>query len=182
MKRITCGAFIALFLLSGFFSPPGLGRITRSWTYEELVAESDFVGLVEPTANEAASDTFSIETDGGRRISFEPVNTRFRVNAILKSSGDSPKEVTVLHFLDTVDSIQVANGPILVDFPIGPLQYEKRILKNNEEVLKMTVLVGEPLCLAFLKRRSDGRYEPITGQADANGSFREVHPLAYPQR
>jgi hypothetical protein len=34
----------------------------------------------------------------------------------------------------------------------GPLKYEKQVLKDKEIISKITVLQGQPLWLAFLKR------------------------------
>ena len=90
------------------------------------------------------------------------------------------KELTVLHFSDANTAQQIANGPSFIDFPIGPLEYEKRFTKNGEEIAKLTAKADEPLLLSYLKRRADGRYEPVSGQEDAAVSFYEVHFAMFP--
>lgn len=158
-----------------------LARLSRSWSHEELLAESDFVALIEPMANQPTKDVFTIEVEGGRKIKYSGIDTRFRINAVFKSDGKTAKEITVLHFSDE-DAEPVTNGPIFIYFPIGPLEYEKRLLKDGKEIAKMTVKQGEPLLLAFLKRRDDGRYEPVSGQEDPSDSFYEMHSPFFPMQ
>jgi hypothetical protein len=137
---------VAVVVLGGLIAIECLARLSREWSYKELVAESDFVGLLEPVANQPAKDV-----SGSQKISYEAIDTRFRIDAVLKADGKATKELTVLHFSDE-RSVPAVNGPSFVCFVVGPPQY-----------------------LAFLKRRADGRYEPVTGQEDADQSFREVH-------
>ena len=94
---------------------------------------------------------------------------------------DAPRgELTVLHFHDTLESVQVANGPSVVYFHIAPLFYTTKAVRDGREVLSAGGHRREPLCIAFLKRRPDGRIEPVTGQEDASESFREVQPWMDP--
>jgi hypothetical protein len=168
-------------LLFGLFAVHSLARLTRPWSYEDLLAESDFVGLLEPIANQPAKDVFTIEVSGtdansekGHKVSYHAIDTRFRIQAILKSDGKATEELTVLHFSEE-HAEPVVNGPSFIYFTVGPLQYEKRVLKDKKVISEITVLQGEPLWLAFLKRRADGRYEPVSGREDPDESFFEVH-------
>jgi hypothetical protein len=154
-------------------------RLTRAWSHDELLKESDFVGLLEPLSNESTKDIFSIKVSDGNQINYHGINTVFRVDLVLKSDGKAGKQLTVLHFTEE-GAEPVANGPNFIYFPIGPLDYEKRFAKDGKEISKMTVHMGEPLLLAFLKRRSDGRYEPVTGQEDPDESFYEIHCPSFP--
>jgi hypothetical protein len=171
-------------LLFGLFAIHSLGRLTRPWTYEDLLAESDFVGLLEPLANQPAKDVFTIEVSatGGSagkadKVSYHGIDTRFRIEAILKSDGKATKELTVLHFSQehAETGFAVVDGPSFIYFTVGPLQYEKRVLKDKKVISEITVLQGEPLWLAFLKRRAGGRYEPVSGREDPDESFFELH-------
>jgi hypothetical protein len=154
-------------------------RLHRAWLQEELLAESDLVALIEPIANQPSKDIFTIEVNDGEKIHFEGVDTRFRIDLIFKSDGKAAKELTLLHFSEE-HAVPVVNGPSFVYFIIGPLEYEKRVLKDGKELGKMTAHKGEPTFLAFLKRRADGRYEPVTGQEDADESFFEIHIPFFP--
>jgi hypothetical protein len=75
----------------------------------------------------------------------------------------------------------VVNGPSFVYFPVGPLDYQKKFVKDGKDYVNITVHQGEPLLLAYLKRRADGRYEPVSGQEDADDSFYEVHSPCFPR-
>jgi hypothetical protein len=171
-------------LLFGLFAVHSSGRLSRAWTYGDLLAESDFVGLLEPIANQPAKDVFTIEVSATGapgekmdKVNYQGIDTRFRIEAILKSDGKATKELTVLHFSGehAERGFAVIDGPSFIHFTIGPLQYEKRVLKEKKVISEITVLQGEPLWLAFLKLRPDGRYEPVSGQEDAAESFFEVH-------
>lgn len=168
-----------VFVVLGLMTAHAVARLHRFWTHEELLAESDLVVLFEPLANQPTEDIFTIDLDSGHKIKYKGIDTRFRVDVIFKPDGIATKELTVLHFSDE-NAEPVANGPVFIYFPIGPLEYEKRFSKNGEELGKMTVHQGEPLLLAFLKRRPDGRYEPVTGQEDPGDSFYEVHAPFFP--
>jgi hypothetical protein len=110
-------------------------------------------------------------------VHYAGIDTRFRIEAILKPDGKATKELTVLHFSGehAETTFAVVNGPSFIYFTVGPLQYEKRVLKDKKVISEITVLQGEPLWLAFLKRRADGRYEPLSGRDDPDESFFEVH-------
>jgi hypothetical protein len=174
MKRVAL-----VLVLFGALATYSRARLSRAWTHEELLAESDFVGFIEPLSNEPTKDVFTIEVNGGEKINYHGIDTHFRVALVLKSRSKAEKQLTVLHFSDE-SAEAVVNGPEFIYFPIGPLEYEKRFLKDGKELSKMTIYAGEPLLLAFLKHRSDGRYEPITGQEDPDESFYELHRPSFP--
>lgn len=167
-------------------SPFAYARLTRAWTPEELRDESDFIGIIEPIANELVDEKLTLGLMRGQLV-LPGVNTRFRVELTFKVTRKSflhaiffwrytpPTEVTVLHFQQTDAALDVANGPLLVNFPLGPVRYEKRTSKDKQEISNVHMSGATPQYLAFLKRRADGRYEPTTGQEDAMDSFRELH-------
>ena len=157
----------------------GYGRLSRSWSHDELLAESDFVGVLEPLSNEPVKDEFTIEISDGHKITYKGVNTRFRIDMIFKTDGKATKDLTVLHFSEE-GAASVANGPNFIYFPIGSLEYEKRLIRDGKQVGTMHIPRGTPFVLSFLKRRADGRYEPVTGQEDPDESFYELTPPFFP--
>jgi hypothetical protein len=151
----------------------------RAWSYSQLVDASDLIAIIEPIANQQAEDEFIGEAYGHPKTDFSATDTRFRTHAVLKSSGNSPEEITVLHFSYSTHVQGDADGAMFIKFLIGPLQYEKRNLKDEKPVGSVTVFKESPVWLAFLKRRADGRYEPVTGHFDSSRSFREIHRASF---
>ena len=164
-------------------APCSHARLARAWTPEELWGESDFIGIIEPLANDPADEKFTHNS-----FVLPGVNTRFRVEMTFKATRASllhvfffwrhkppPNEVTVLHFQETDAVQEVSNGPLLVNFPLPPVRYEKRTFKDQREISNIQMGEATPQYLAFLKKRPDGRYEPTTGQVDPIDSFRELH-------
>jgi hypothetical protein len=130
-------------------------RIVPLWPYEKLVAEADVVAIVEPVENKPAQDTFPGYSYGHPSNHFTATDTRFKIQAVLK--GDAMKELTVLHFSysNSTNVSIIINGASFIQF------------KEKQE------------CIAFLKRRSDGRFESVTGHYDSAYSFRELHRASY---
>lgn len=98
------------------------------------------------------------------------VNTRFSVSLTLK--GEAPKAgPTVLHFqwgkARSNEELErrARNPPNLVHFRTEALRVE---------VCGAAVDVPAPDYLLFLKKRPDGRYEPVSGQTDLDQSVREL--------
>lgn len=128
-------------------------RIVALWPYEKLVAESDVVAIVEQVENKPAQDLFAGYSYGHPTNHFTATDTRFKVHAVLK--GDAMKELTVLHFSYSTNVTIILNSASFIQF------------KQKQE------------CMAFLKRRSDGRFEPVAGHYDSSYSFRELHRAPY---
>ena len=147
------------------------------WSYETLVANSDFVAIVEPLENRPVSDAFPGDTYGHSQDDFAPTNTRFKVHAVFK--GGTIKEVTVLHFSYSTKVNAIANGAMFIQFYLGPLEYEKRAMKDGKPVGGMMTYQEQPIWIAFLKHRKDGRFEPVTGHYDSALSFREFHTASF---
>jgi hypothetical protein len=170
---------IAVLLVSCFGSVRCIARGLRTWSYTQLVDASDLVAIIEPIENQPAQDDFVGEAYGHPKSDFSATDTRFRVHSVFKSRGNSPEEITVLHFSYSTHVQGVADGAIFIKFLIGPLQYEKRDLKDEKPVGGVTVFHEPPVWLAFLKHRADGRYEPVTGHFDSGLSFREIHRASF---
>jgi hypothetical protein len=174
MKPTLIALIIAPVLL-GLCSDLSFGRAVRLWSYEELVAKSDVVAVVEPLENQPAKDTFPGHRYGRTTDDFVATNTRFKVHVMLKGDRESPAELALLHFSYSPSVGGIVNGAHFIRFSIGPLQYERRAVKDGKPIGGVTTFQQEPLWLAFLKRREDGRFEPVTGHYDSARSFRQLH-------
>lgn len=164
-------------LFSVFCIMACVARPVPSWPYEKLVAESDVVAIVEPVENKPAQDMFPGYSYGHPTNHFTATDTRFKVHTVLK--GDTVKELTVLHFSYSTNVSVIVNGASFIQFFTGPLQYEKRALKNGKPVGGVTSYQQPPEWIVFLKRRSDGRFEPVAGHCDSAHSFRELHTASF---
>ena len=118
-------------------------RATRYWSYGELHAASDAVVIAKPLSNTDTKDIFDVAPS-----SYIGVNTELQVVEIYKGNI-GPKKFTVLHFRDK-PSVNLFGLPTVYD---GMLVIKFRL--------------DGPGYLLFLKKRTDGRYEPVTGQEDA---------------
>lgn len=140
---------------------PSAARIMKAWSYDGLIAESDVVAIVESVENVPAKDIAPFASDNRPSTDFAATNTRFRVAAMLKENGEPFAELTVLHF-NYARSFPHVNGANFIRFPIT-------------ETTRAINALRTPVWLAFLKRREDGRFEPVTGHYDSALSFRELH-------
>lgn len=127
-------------------------RPVGHWPYENLVREADLVVLA---AAESSADSDDPPAKEGWEANCVGVNTTFRVLAPLK--GDIQGKLTLFHYR-LKPGVPVPNGPILASFRIA----------------KADARDGGPCYLLFLKKRADGRYEPVAGQIDSVLSVRAV--------
>ena len=121
-------------------------RIVRAWSYQELYDQSDLIVIAkyissERTAEQWVLPNISPNTD------VVGLSSNFSVFLVLK--GDQSLKSLVLHHyqLKTPVSadIPVINGPMLASF-------------DSDKLAKQFLL--------FLRRESDGRYAPVSGQTD----------------
>ena len=140
----------------------------RTWTYQQLTAESDVVAIVQPLENKPNSEKLDWPP------SAHGVDTTFKVLSCLK--GQLPTETLVLrHFIYHHD--MPPDGGRLIDFLPGPLAIRGTIeLNNGKEDWTFNGLIPE--WLAFLKRNHDGTFSPTAGQLDPDISFKELHGLS----
>lgn len=121
-----------------------LARIVKTWTYREMLDQSDLVIIA----------TFESTKDTGERHTLEDiippiegigVESEFETRIVLK--GDKTIRNFRLHHYRIEHPERMANGPRLIDIESG---------KN-------------PTFLLFLVREADGRYAPVTSQTDPTG-------------
>ena len=177
MNAIT--SFISIIAFQVLLTIPSYGRMKAIVPYSELLAKADMVAIMEPIKNESVKDAYAGDLYGFAQKDFIATNTTFRVHAYLKGGDAATKELKVLHFSYSKDVGGHANGANFITFVTGPLKYEKRALKDDKPVGGITVYGEKPIWLAFLKKRSDGRFDPISDPYDSADSFREIHNASF---
>jgi hypothetical protein len=141
-------------------------RLIPSWPYDKLFREADLVVLARPVSS---ADSGEVASPGGWKVEFLGVNTKFEAKAVLKGKLEGGR-LTVLHHR-LPDGISIKDGPWLVSFRLRGLAVETKAMK---------AILPRPDYLLFLKRRADGRYEPVSGPVDPELSVREVMPPCPP--
>ena len=174
-KLVTALVFLACVLTAA-------GRLLPSWPYEKLFAEADIVVVAEPLFTVDTKDVF--EHKGNKPDVFTGMNTEFEVRWVLKGEQKKGK-FTVLHFRygdpPPGQVPAVRNGALFVRFRLEGRSFAGRTLVDEgidsaspPPINSVTKREGKPDYLLFLKLRTDGRYEPVSGQYDSELSCREV--------
>jgi hypothetical protein len=141
---------------------PAAARLLPAWPYEKLLREADLVVLARPVSS---ADSGEVARPAGWKVEFLGVNTRFDLRAVLKGKLEGT-QLTVFHHR-LKDGVTLRNGPLLVSFRQHGLSLTTKTAK---------VGLARPDYLLFLRRRADGRYEPVSGPVDPELSVREVTP------
>jgi hypothetical protein len=129
---------------------PSLGRLHRHWSFDSLAKEADLVVIAEAESGVDSGERFH-ELWG----EFGGVTTTFRVEAVLKGKFDGTK-FRLLHYRI------VRADPI----PGTPRRLAFKLASPGRD--------GGHYLL-FLKRRNDGRCEPVSGQIDPGDAVRELN-------
>lgn len=176
--RVFVTAIAASFSLSSISS----ARKIEIWPYEELLKEADLVVIARAVSNLATDDKWNSDVFDSDR--FTAVETTFELATVLK--GKSVNSFKVLHFQHRNPSRPFEDGPRLVSFLVQPFSVGIRpvgIRRSGEtkkegpktlEPTKRKSLMPAPEYLLFLKRRTDGRFEAVSGQVDPNSSVRTL--------
>jgi hypothetical protein len=144
---------------------PALGRKLENWPYERLFKNADLVVIAIAEGTADTKDRFKPEL---WKVEFIGQETTFSVRTILKGKVKGDK-INVLHYRLPEDAL-VKDGPLLVSFRAAPLP-----LKGTVNGRAFKAELGKPEYMVFLRRRPDGRFEPISGQVDSALSVRELH-------
>jgi hypothetical protein len=147
-------------------APSADARFRKYWSQEELFRESNLVVIAEAVKSEISKDTFPSQFYTSK-ASFEGIITVFKVNLVLKGN-ESAKSIRVLHFKLRPGSVGIfglVDGPCLVSFATELVEVS----------FKGGTARQKPSYLLFLKKKADGRYEPVTGQVDPDDSVREMY-------
>lgn len=123
-------------------------------SYRQLQKDADFVLIVHPVSGkEVAAPP---ETDS-RLTKMETV---LQVLVPLKGEVESDK-ITFVHYVAKEDATELK--PRLVKFKYGTRKIKFRTRKNGIQTFKQP----HSQYLVFLKRHTDGKYEPASGQYDS---------------
>lgn len=157
---------------------PCQARKLQFRSYQDLVEMSDLVAIIEPVSTEKAADPYTSERFGAEKKDFQGYNSTFRVQVVLVGDKGIGPDIKVLHFSYASD-VRNNHGTRFMSFLPGPQELRKRIVRNGDEKETVKLLQEKPSWLAFLRKREDGRYEPVTPPYDAVDSFREVYDASF---
>jgi hypothetical protein len=157
-------------LAAGPWASQALARLLENWPYERLFKEADLVVLARAVA---VADSGEKTTDNLWKVEFRGVTTSFEVRHVMKGKLER-KKLQVLHFRLADPNALIFDGPLLVRFRLKPFTLDTKTRK---------AVVGPPEYLLFLRRKGDGRYEPVSGRIDPQLAVREVysHPPIFPE-
>ena len=194
MRRFAVAPILLPLVLSIAFSlacpRKCFARAKRAWTFQQLFDESDVVAIAVATSVTVADRSTDIDLLNRDRKSvielikkdpksllelfkgdqnyLEGIITTFSVRLVLKGSDPGGK-IEVVHCRYKHGTPHVNNGPGLVCFRVDE-GTEKALDRNSEFWLDYG-----PSHLLFLKERTDGRYEMMSGQMDPDDAVRERH-------
>jgi len=152
-----------------FLSPASISaRLTPLWPYQRLFAEADLIVIAEARFSEKTADPWP--RSGPLELKYVGVNTTFEVLHVLKGKKGLSK-IRFLHFNLAEAVRKSAPGEIIVTSPGASLVD----FRGREVTIRGTRLtMPSPQYLLFLRKLPDGRYEPLSGQYDAQLSVREL--------
>jgi hypothetical protein len=168
MHRRTIYLFLSIACFCFGYSRAS-GRVLDNWPYKRLFKEADLVVIVTAVSAKDASDTF---VDDHWPLEFVGRNTTMEVLQALKGEVRS-KQIVVLHFrFGERHKKAIAKGEwAIID---GPLFVNFRTKPEKVEIAGMELFDHKFEYLLFLKKRADGRYEPVSGRIDPSLSIREL--------
>jgi hypothetical protein len=155
----------------------GVGDARRlpDWPYEKLFKEADLVVIAEPQGTASTKDDFGDNPWPLEAIGRE---TTFRVAHVLKGEpGKDP--IKVLHFAFGAPKAGEGDAPVVRNGPGFVAFRTKEVTADTADRAHDWFTLPRPQYLLFLRKRADGRYEPVSGQTDPNLSVREVLPPAW---
>ena len=139
---------LVLALLPGWISAAA-ARPIGAIPYDKMLRDADLVVVATAVKSDDTKDMPATDW----KLPWIGIDTTLTIQAVFK--GERPEKLVVLHYR-VKDGVGVPNGPLLVTFrpPASPLT--------------------GPDYLLFLKRRPDGRYEPLSGPIDPVLSVKEM--------
>ena len=153
-RQMTMKTFLPVLAIV-LFCTEVFAREHEYWPYDRLTKEADMIVIAVPLSTRDTAEKTTLpglwHVDTNKVRSLIPaigVETTFMTLAVLK--GDANATKLVFHHLREAAPKLSVDGPGLVAF--DPKSERKFLL--------------------FLKRESDGRYAPLTGQTDPDGSVK----------
>src|SRR4051794_28089964 len=102
-----CGLVVAVGVI------PSSARLVEIWSYDQYVAASDVVAIIEPLENRPANDPFPSPSPN-HLGDFEATDTLFKVITVFKAKGNPPQSLTVLHFNYSKQATNTTNGGLFM--------------------------------------------------------------------
>ena len=135
-------------------------RLIENWSFQRLNDSADLVLIgtmasTEPWPEKLPAQLFAEHLEGQL--------TTFDVETVLKGK-DVGKQIRIVHYR-VKEGMLIENGPVLASFRKTGRRVEIKSIDGVERGMK--VEERTPHYLLFLKKRSDGNYEPISGQIDS---------------
>lgn len=163
LRSIPCSLLAAL-----FFAALSSGRQVEQWPYSRLMSESDVAVIATVTSFED-NDSPAVGPLLGMPVIGQ--TTTFEVQATLK--GDPVQTIRLMHFRQK-EGTTLVNGPMLAHFRthgplISPATQPGHIVDQGRARL------SDPAYLLFLKKTSEGAFEPVSGQFDSELSVKEIY-------
>lgn len=156
------------------------GRLVENWPYERLYKAADFIVIATAVSTtDSAADSY---IDERWPLEFLGQNTTLQVSQTLKGNT-ADKKIVVLHHkfgkihkkakIKDGDPVELIDSPSFVYFRSKPVDVEYGGWELKEHRFEY---------LLFLKKRSDGRYELVSGGIDPNLSVRELFQPHFSQQ
>ncbi len=156
--------------LACLLCPQADARLVESWSFQRLKDAADAVVVVTVASEGPWNEKVE---DGPFGKYLEGRLTTFDVETVFKGEV-SEKQVQVIHFREN-GGVLIDNGPLLASFRKMGLRLGIESVDGVEH--KAKVEEGMPHYLLFLKKRSDGKYEPVSGQIDSLFSVRRLSQI-----
>ena len=164
----------ALLLLFSALALPAHARPIPDWNYQKLFDDADTVAVVEALGSSEVSYDFANGVGTFNAENLQAWETRLKILAIYKGPAMANGELTLLHFRYKPSVHFSVNGMITMRFPTGPREVEWLITQPSDGTPMKVKRTLTPQWLAFLTKRTDGRYMPVSGPYDSALSFKSV--------
>ena len=156
-------AFRFAVVLAACWSDQCHGRPLESWPFEKLFDQADLVVIAAAVSTDYPTEEVGLFQNANENDFLEPVVTRLTVQVVLKGIGEKNQILDFVHPRYKLPAMIPGNGPSLINFDEIP-----------EGLPPDDLWYDGPWYMLFLKKRSDGRYEAVSGQFDPALSIREV--------
>jgi hypothetical protein len=122
-------------------------RITRHWTYQEMLQKADLVVIAQYVSTKDTSERTAVP-DYTPPLAVIGVVSEFETRIVIKGPPDIKKlQLHHYRYKSEGDKVAVSNTPELVEVTPGE----------------------NPCFLLFLVKEADGKYAPVGGQTDPAG-------------
>ncbi len=177
--KVMMFAVLAFGIASGAWARP-----VEDWPYARLFSEAELIVIAQARTNQITRDEFPQTHQPEYYIG---INTTLSILQVLKQPKEplNTTNIVLLHFR-YVTNISMVNNPFVRFRTAGrKVLRSERVLAPGERVPwnavdsapgKEVVFIAQPEYLLFLKRRKDGRYEPVCGQEDPALAVRQLAP------